>query len=155
VKKFDDPFRTVVNDPSTRPVVLWRFSDVYLMAAEAAFKGGGTMQQAADMINVVRQRAAFRTTNSAAQNAAAVAAVTITPAQVTLDFILDERSREFYGEAMRWWDLVRTQSLVRRVTEWNPEAAPYIKPFHVLRPIPQDQIDRVTEGPAFPQNSGY
>jgi hypothetical protein len=155
VKKFDDPFRTVINDPSTRPVVLWRFSDVYLMAAEAAFKGGGTMQQAADMLNVVRQRAAFRTTNTAPQNAAAVVAQTITPAQVTLDFILDERSREFYGEAMRWWDLVRTQSLVRRVTEWNPEAAPYIKSFHVLRPIPQDQIDRVTEGPAFPQNLGY
>jgi hypothetical protein len=155
VKKFDDPFRTVINDPSTRPVVIWRFSDVYLTAAEAALKGGGTMQQASDMINAVRQRAAYRTTNSAAQNAAAVTAMTITPAQVTLDFILDERSREFYGEWMRWWDLVRTQSLVRRVTEWNPEAAPYIKAFHVLRPIPQDQIDRVTEGPVFPQNPGY
>jgi hypothetical protein len=154
VKKFDDPFRTVVNDPSTRPVVIWRFSDVYLTAAEAAFKAGDNVNAAA-MINAVRQRAAYRSTNTAPQNAAAAAAMTITPAQVTLDFILDERSREFYGEWMRWWDLVRTQSLVRRVTEWNPEAAPYIKPFHVLRPIPQDQIDRVTEGPAFQQNPGY
>ena len=156
VKKFDDPFRASsnFNDPSTRPVVIWRFSDVYLTAAEAAFKAGD-LTNAAAMINVVRQRAAYRTTNSAAQNAAAVIAVTITPAQVTLDFILDERTREFYGEWQRWWDLVRTQSLVRRVTEWNPEAAPYIKSFHVLRPIPQTEIDLVTQGPPFPQNPGY
>jgi starch-binding outer membrane protein, SusD/RagB family len=40
VKKFDDPSRAAsnFNDPSTRPVVIFRFSDVYLIAAEAAFK---------------------------------------------------------------------------------------------------------------------
>jgi hypothetical protein len=107
------------------------------------------------MLNVVRQRAAYRKTNTATQNAAAVAAVTITNTDVTLDFILDERSREFFGEWQRWLDLVRTQSLVRRVKAWNPEAAPNIQDFHKLRPIPQSQIDRVTEGPAFPQNQGY
>jgi hypothetical protein len=154
VKKFDDPSRTGVNDPSTRPVVLYRFSDVYLVAAEAAFKTGD-LTNAAAMINVVRQRAAYRSTNTPAQNAAAVVAVTITPAQVTLDFILDERTREFYGEFQRWWDLARTKSLITRTTVWNPEAAPYIKSFHVLRPIPQQQIDLVTEGPKFPQNPGY
>jgi hypothetical protein len=154
VKKFDDVSRTGVNDPSTRPVVIFRFSDVYLVAAEAAFKAGD-LTNAAAMINVVRQRAAYRSTNSSAQNAAAVAAVTIQPSDVTLDFILDERTREFYGEWQRWWDLARTQSLIRRVTEWNPEAAQYIQPFHVLRPIPQQQIDLVTEGPTFPQNPGY
>lgn len=157
VKKFDDPFRatTNFNDPSTRPVVIWRFSDVYMIAAEAAFKSGDNTNAAA-MINVVRQRAAYRTTNTAAQNAAAVVAVTITPAQVTLDFILDERTREFYGEWQRWWDLVRTKSLLARVAAWNPvEAGTNIKAYHVLRPIPQDQIDRVTEGPPFSQNPGY
>jgi len=154
VKKFDDPNRTGVNDPSTRPVVIFRFSDVYLVAAEAAFKAGD-LTNAAAMLNVVRQRAAYRSTNSSAQNDAAIAAVTIAPAQVTLDFILDERTREFYGEWQRWWDLVRTQSLVNRVTAWNPEAAPYIQAFHVLRPIPQQEIDLVTEGPKFPQNPGY
>jgi hypothetical protein len=50
---------------------------------------------------------------------------------------------------------VRTSSLVARVKAWNPEAAPYIKDFHMLRPIPQDEIDRVVQGPAFPQNNGY
>ena len=154
VKKFDDVSRTGVNDPSTRPVVIYRFSDVYLIAAEAAFKAGD-LTNAAAMINVVRQRAAYRSSNTPAQNAAAAAAVTITPAQVTLDFILDERTREFYGEWQRWWDLARTKTLITRTTVWNPEAAPYIKAFHILRPIPQQQIDLVTEGPKFPQNQGY
>jgi hypothetical protein len=156
VKKFDDPFRPAANfnDPSTRPVVIWRFSDVYLLAAEAAFKAGDNINAAA-MINVVRQRAAYKA-NDLAGNAARIIAQTITPAQVTLDFILDERTREFYGEWQRWWDLARTKSLLARVAAWNPiEAGTNIKPFHVLRPIPQDQIDRVTEGPKFPQNPGY
>ena len=156
VKKFDDPFRAAANfnDPSTRPVVIWRFSDVYMLAAEAAFKAGDNVNAAA-MINVVRQRAAYKA-NDLAGNPARVIAQTITPGQVTLDFILDERTREFYGEWQRWWDLVRTKSLLTRVAAWNPvEAGTNIKPFHILRPIPQDQIDRVTEGPAFPQNPGY
>ena len=41
-RKFDDPSRTVLNDPSTRPVILWRFSDVYLLCAEALFQGRTT-----------------------------------------------------------------------------------------------------------------
>jgi hypothetical protein len=155
VKKFMDPTRgSNFNDPSTRPVVMYRFSDVYLIAAEAAFKAGD-LANAAAMINVVRQRAAFRKSNTAAQNAAAVTAMTITPADVTVDFILDERSREFYGEWQRWLDLVRTRTLITRVKAWNPEAAPNIQNFHMLRPIPQSEIDRVVVGPKFPQNPGY
>lgn len=155
LKKFMDPSRGAnFNDPSTRPCVLYRFSDVYMTGAEAHFKAGDAAK-AASLINVVRQRAAFRKSNTTAQNAAAAAAMTITADDVTLDFILDERSREFFGEWQRWHDLVRTRSLVRRVQEWNQEAAPYVKDFNMLRPIPQSQIDRVVDGPAFPQNSGY
>jgi starch-binding outer membrane protein, SusD/RagB family len=154
VKKFMDPSRTGVNDPSTRPVVIYRFSDVYMVAAEAYFKAG-KLQEAADMLNVIRQRAAFRKTNTPAQNADAAAAMTISANDVTLDFILDERTREFYGEWQRWHDLVRTKSLVTRVKAWNREAAPNITEDHILRPIPQSQIDRTVEGPAFPQNPGY
>jgi len=155
VKKFMDPSRgSNFNDPSTRPVVMYRFSDVYLIAAEAYFKDN-KLTEAANMLNVIRQRAAYRKTNTAVQNTAAAAALTITAASVTLDFILDERSREFYGEWQRWLDLVRTRSLVTRVKAWNPEAGVNIQNFHLLRPIPQSQIDRVVEGPAFPQNPGY
>jgi hypothetical protein len=155
LKKFMDPSRGAnFNDPSTRPVVLYRFSDVYLTGAEAYLKAGDA-SKAADLLNVVRQRSAFKRTNTAAQNTAAAASMLITAADVTVDFILDERSRELFGEWQRWHDLVRTRSLVRRVQAWNPEAAPYIKDFHMLRPIPQSQIDRVVDGPKFPQNPGY
>jgi starch-binding outer membrane protein, SusD/RagB family len=155
LKKFMDPSRGAnFNDPSTRPCVLYRFSDVYLIGAEANFKAGNNAK-AAELINVIRRRAAFRKTNTAAQNTAAATAMEITAADVTLDFLLDERSRELFGEWQRWQDLVRTRSLVRRVKEWNREAAPFIQEFHTLRPIPQSQIDRVVDGPKFTQNPGY
>jgi hypothetical protein len=80
----------------------------------------------------------------------------ITPNQVTLDFILDERTREFYGEGIRWFDLVRTQSLAERIANWNPvQAGAHFQSYMSLRPIPQNQIDAVTQGPPFPQNPGY
>lgn len=155
LRKWDDSTRADMNDYSDRPYVLFRFSEVYLIAAEAALKGGGTLQQAADMLNVLRIRAALKPGQTPGEYAAAVAAQTITPAQVTLDFILDERTRELYGESCRWYDLSRTKTLVDRVKKYNTEAAAGVAPGHMLRPIPQQQIDLVTEGPAFPQNPWY
>lgn len=156
VKKQDDNTRVSMNDPSTRPVVLCRFSDAYLLAAEAAFKLGNG--EAHNLINVVRRRAAYKKTNTQGQNDADATALEITENDVTLDFILDERTREFYGEAQRRTDLVRTKSLLSRIAAWNPEAAG-IQSYHLLRPIPQDQIDRVTEGDCQGidcwQNEGY
>jgi hypothetical protein len=155
VRKFDDSTRGDLNDYSDRPFILFRFADVYLIAAEAAFKGGGTMQQAADMINVLRTRAALKARQTPAEYAAAVTAQQITLAQVTLDFILDEKSREFFAEDTRWWDLARTKKLVDRVQLYNSEGAAGVQDYNRLRPIPQTQIDLVTEGPPFPQNQGY
>ncbi len=159
MKKYDDPSRADVNDASTRPFIFAKFSDVYLIAAEAYFKMGDNTNAAA-MLNVLRQRAAFGTTNPAGL-AAAITAQTITPAQVTLDFILDERSRELFGECQRWWDLVRTQTLSERLSQWNPtEAFAHYSTSspanaYSLRPIPQTEINLVTSGPPFPQNPGY
>lgn len=150
-----DPSRgSNFNDPSTRPVVITRFAEVYLIGAEAYLQAGDKAK-AAELLNVLRQRAAYRKTNTPAQNTAAAAAMLIKDSDVTIDFILDERSRELFGEWMRYQDLVRTKSLVRRIKLWNTEAAPYVKDFHVLRPIPQSEIDRTVEGPPFTQNAGY
>src|SRR5690606_41623472 len=72
----------------------------------------------------------------------------ITAADITIDYILDERTRELCGEQLRWLDLVRTQKLVERVrkhgfftTKWTNHTLPKdnIQDFHVLRPIPQKQ----------------
>jgi hypothetical protein len=79
----------------------------------------------------------------------------ITPADLSLDFILDERAREFAGEQMRWNDLKRTGKLVERVKKYNLDAAPYIQPFHTVRPIPQAEIDAVTNKEGYKQNPGY
>jgi starch-binding outer membrane protein, SusD/RagB family len=156
VRKFDDSTRGDQNDYSDRPYILFRFSDVYLIAAEAAIKGGGTLQNAADMINVLRTRAANNGFGQTpAQYAAAVAAQQVTAGQMTLDFLLDERSRELFAEDCRWWDLSRTQTLVTRVQAWNSEAAAGVLSTNMLRPIPQNEIDLVTEGPKYPQNPGY
>ena len=75
---------------------------------------------------------------------------------MTIDFLLDERSREMFAEDSRWWDLSRTNKLVERVKLYNTEqVAAGVQPYNMLRPIPQSQIDLVTEGPKYPQNPGY
>lgn len=154
VKKFDDLSRAGVNDPSTRPYCIYRFAETYFIAAEAAMQLGDNVD-AAKYLNIIRERAAYRAANTAEQNAAAATAMDITPAQVNIDFLLDEYTREFYGEPRRWYDLVRTGQLLRRVGIWNPLANAHIQSFDVLRPIPQDEINAVLSGPPYPQNTGY
>lgn len=131
------------HEPGQRDFALMRLGDAYLLRAEAKFQQGN-LTGAAEDINVIRTRAAVPGSEAAMQ---------ITEADVTLDFILDERARELLGEGLRWFDLARTGKLVERVRLHNPEAAPNIQDYHIVRPIPLDQIDR-TEG-GYPQNPGY
>lgn len=146
LSKFMDPTRSSVNEAqSSRDAFVIRFSELYLIAAEAQFKLGN-LDSAAYNLNVVRKRAA---------KPGHEAAMLITPAQVTMDFILDERAREFAGEQLRWFDLKRTGKLIDRVKAYNPDAAPNIQSYHVVRPIPQAELDAVTNRDEFTQNEGY
>lgn len=145
--KYFDTKRADLNYPSIRPVIVYRLAETYLIAAEALLMDG---QAAAALpyVNAVRQRASFPTGNAEAMKVKA--------SDLTLDFLLDERSRELCGENMRWWDLVRTGKLVDRVKKHNLESAPNIQsPKHLLRPIPQNQIDAVVTGEPYPQNTGW
>jgi len=144
--KYNDTKRANLNFPSIRPVIAYRFAETYLIAAEAAFRTGN-MGDAVNYINLIRTRAAYPTGN--------VAAMQITAADINIDFILDERTRELCGEVVRWLDLVRTGKLIERVKLHNSEAAINILPKHILRPIPQAQIDAVTTGTPYPQNPGW
>lgn len=152
MKKYHAVNRPTINESSYRPLIVFRLAETYLIAAEALFKDNKPAE-AAEMLNTVRRRAAFRASNTAAQNADAAKKMEITANDVTLDFILDERTRELYGEYTRWYDLVRTKTLKERLTRFNPTQG--FRDHHVLRPIPQSQIDLTTTGPKFPQNPGY
>ena len=81
----------------------------------------------------------------------------VKPSEITIDFILDERARELMGEMHRWYDLKRTGKLVERMNDPNisPATAGKFKDYHVLRPIPRDQLTNVSNPTEFTQNPGY
>lgn len=161
------------NGSTCRPFDIAKFSELYLVAAEAAVMGATTAnnQSARDLVNVIRARAG-KWSFSNAENAAKVEdnsaeMMAATPATIDINYILAERSREFFGEGYRWFDLVRTQ-------KWNEIAGKYeicevgdytartvtrtIEPRHYLRPIPQAQMDRLDmsdEEKAAYQNPNY
>ncbi|UOR06556.1 RagB/SusD family nutrient uptake outer membrane protein [Hymenobacter aerilatus] len=163
------------NAASTRPFNIAKFSELYFVAAEAAVKGATpkTGQSAKELINVIRARAGKwrfdNNGNTAKVQDNSAAMVASTPNTIDINYILAERSREYYGEGYRWYDLVRTQ-------KWNELASTYriggtnygdhtpatvtrtIQPFHYLRPIPQVQLDRMdvaADVKAAYQNPGY
>lgn len=139
VTKYFDAKKASVNDPSIRPVIVYRFAETYLIAAEAAFMTSRPAEAVA-YINAVRERAA------SAGNAANMRITEATLTTGGIDFILEERTRELLGENLRWWDLVRTGKLLERVKKYNGDAAPNIQERHVIRPIPLNQLDRTTTG---------
>lgn len=146
LKKFKDSTRASLSEAqSARDAYVIRLAEMYLIAAEAEVNIGKT-DSAAYYVNIIRTRAALP---------GKVAQMQVTPAQMNLDFILDERARELAGEQLRWFDLKRTGKLIDRIKTMNPDAAIYVQPFHTVRPIPQSQIDAVTNKSAFPQNQGY
>ncbi|GAB3250946.1 RagB/SusD family nutrient uptake outer membrane protein [Larkinella harenae] len=146
LKKYLDPLRTSVNaTDGRRDFFVIRLAELYLIAAEAAWRQNKPAEAAAS-INVIRNRAAI---------AGKEKQMEISAADVNLDFILDERGRELVGEMDRWYDLKRTGQLLTRVKKYNLDAAVNLKETHLVRPIPQTQIDRVTNPGDFLQNPGY
>ncbi len=161
------------NAGSTRPFPVAKFSELYLVAAEAAVKGATGSWSARSLVNVLRARAGKwkwdNNGNTAKIQDNSAAMTNATPAVIDINYILAERSREFFGEGYRWYDLVRTQ-------KWNEIAGKYsiggsnygqhtpevvtrtIDPHHYLRPIPQGQIDGMemsADEKAAYQNPGY
>lgn len=170
-----DPYKS---DPNTLVGTLdfklmW-LSETYLIAAEA-YGRKGDYQKAADYINVVRRRAAYKEgeikpkqyytadggkiadLTKSTEEAMLISPDRINSFEKLRDFILDERARELCGDDERWFDLVRTETFYDRVRKYNPECADAVRPFHKLRPIPQNHIDRLENpGPlSEEQNDGY
>ena len=148
------------NGAITRPFVAVKFSEAYLIAAEAAVKGATTSsgKTAYDLVNVLRARAGVwnydnngNTEKDADYSAEMIA---LTPTTITIDYILDERMREYFGEGYRWFDLARTQTWAEKATTYEIGPAMSIGGDHAvatvtrtiedymyLRPIPTSQLD--------------
>lgn len=121
--------------------ILMRLGETYLLKAEAQLAQGKT-GDAATTINIIRARA----------NASPV-----TAGQITMDFILDERARELLAEENRRMTLMRTGTLVDRVTRFNTQTTnPVIgiSAKHLLMPIPQNEIN-LNKDAVLDQNTGY
>lgn len=124
--------------PTFRDEYLFRLAETYLLRAEA-YLGNNQPGKAAEDINVVRARA----------NASA-----ITGADVDLDFILDERMREFGIEEKRMFTLMRLGKWYDRIMMCSPIYAKSAEPHYNLWPIPYSEIERNT-GAKLEQNPYY
>jgi hypothetical protein len=116
---------------------MFRLAETYLIRAEA-YLGLNDKGSAATDINVIRSRS----------NASDVL-----PAAVTIDFILDERMREFGVEEKRMLTLMRVGLLYDRVKRLNPYYSD-ITPTYNLWPIPAAEIERNKDA-ILEQNPGY
>jgi starch-binding outer membrane protein, SusD/RagB family len=125
---------------------LFRLADAYLMYAEAVERGasGGSEATSVEYINALRNRSG----DPAIGN--------IIAADISLDFILDERARELYWEAHRRQDLIRFDKFTGATYLWpwkgNAKEGASIPEFRKLFPIPAS--DRATN-PNLGQNDGY
>lgn len=123
---------------------LFRLGDVYLMLAECQLRGGAGVSavQALDYVNALRTRA----------NGTTLAEGTI----LTLDFILDERSRELYWEAHRRQDLIRFGKFTGGSYNWawkgNGANGIALPSYFKVYPLPAESLAANTN---LTQNTGY
>jgi starch-binding outer membrane protein, SusD/RagB family len=138
--------RTPLPDFVDTDLPVFRLADVYLMYAEGVLRGATTGDRATALgyINALRQRAYGNTSGN------------ITDAQMTLDFILDERARELYWEGHRRTDLVRYGRFTGGTYLWpwkgKVAAGTATESFRDLYPIPSNDMGA---NPTLKQNPGY
>ncbi|MCT3942488.1 RagB/SusD family nutrient uptake outer membrane protein [Elizabethkingia anophelis] len=123
-------------------VVVLRLADVYLLKAEC-YAESSDFVNANIYLNKIKTRAGINTAN-------------LTTKQALLDEIDKERRKELIGEGHRWFDLLRTGKAVSVMTAHFAVTPGFntasIKPYNLLMPIPQSQINT---DPAIKQNPGY
>ncbi|RYF88697.1 MAG: RagB/SusD family nutrient uptake outer membrane protein, partial [Chitinophagaceae bacterium] len=117
---------------------MFRLAETYLLRAEA-YLGLGKTSEAATDINAVRNRAH---------------ATPVLAANVTIDYILDERMREMGVEEKRMLTLMRLGKLYDRVVKYNPFYGTKMEQRFNLWAIPAGEIQKNT-GAVLEQNPGY
>lgn len=125
---------------------LIRLAEVYLTYAEAVLRGGtgGDRATALGYINQLRTRAYGSTAGN------------IADADLTLDFILDERARELYWEGLRRTDLIRYGKFTNASYLWSfkggAASGVAVPDYRNLYPIPSDAR---AANENLSQNTGY
>jgi hypothetical protein len=114
-----------------------RYAEVLLNFAEAANEVSGPTQEIYDAVNAIRTRAGLALLEDLTQDELRVE-------------ILKERRLELCFEGHRWFDLVRTDSLVTTMLAAGKDK---VQEFHNVFPVPQIEID-LNEN-LKPQNTGY
>lgn len=132
----------VTPEIADRDVMVLRLAEMYLIKAEAELKTTGS-GAALITLNALRAKRAIAGKDNSISGT------------VDINTILDERAIELCGEQQRWFDLKRTKTLVSRVKAYNAQGAGNVKDIHYYRPIPQAQLDAVTNKGDFLQNNGY
>lgn len=119
--------------------VVYRYSDVLLLKAEALNRLNGPNQESIDLINMIRNRV----------NTTPILLADYPTTEDLNDFILDERFRELHMEGHRREDLIRHGKYLSKASErgaFNTDSS------RLLFPIPQSAID---ENENIVQNPGY
>jgi hypothetical protein len=153
-KKYFDWVKVANTTRSFNNIYIYRFSEVYLMAAEANMRIGDEGKALSYINTLRRNRISAEDPNRELSS-------------IDLETIVEEHARELAFEGRRWFFLKRVGLLVDRVREHGglsmfrgilaTDPAWYssrsnIKDFHVRWPIPQSEIDAMG---GFPQNVGY
>jgi hypothetical protein len=130
------------NNPSTsnqyNDQIYLRLAETYLQKAEIQYLLNDIVG-AAETINIIRRRS-----NASEINAA----------DIDIDFILDERSRELVLEEQRRWTLLRHDKWVERTKKYNKNGGQFVTERDKLFPIPQTVIDANLTG-EMRQNQGF
>jgi len=125
-RKWDYAYDSFVDDGyQYNDLIYLRLAETYLLKAEAQLALDDP-EGAAITLNVIRTRSH---------------ASPITAADVDIDFILDERSRELLCEEQRRCTLLRTGKWLERVRMYNHNGGATVRDIDTLFAIPQDVID--------------
>ena len=132
IKKFlDDQYNATypTHDITYRDAIVFRLSEMYLIKAECELQTGG---DALATLNDLRAARAIEGQDNSLSGT------------VDINTILEERAIELCGEQQRWFDLKRTHKLIEYVQGRNGAASGNIKMIHYYRPIPEAQMEAVT-----------
>ena len=119
-----------------------RYTDILTMKAEAIIMGAnGTQSEVDNIVNQIRERAGLGPI-----------------ANVDLSTLLAAKRLEFAGESRRWYDLVRTGTVVNTINDWIAtedvqNRMQTMDENQILFPVPSSQI--TVKAGLYEQNPGY